>query len=199
MDKIICIGKNYLDHAKELGDAVPTQPLVFFKPPSCLNFGPVIEIPMGKGEVHHELEIVLQLKEDAKGFDKICLGLDLTLRTVQQELKAKGHPWERGKAFPNSAVLTPWINVEEFPEFLDTPFFLKINGVVKQKGIGRDMRWSPSQLLEALRSDFKICEGDLLFTGTPAGVGPLNPGDKLEVGFSNGGHSLHCSGNFEII
>lgn len=188
MDKIICIGKNYLDHAKELGDAIPDTPIVFLKPPSCLiRQSAAIALPKGKGEVHHELEIVLKLSNDS--YDKpiriksICLGLDLTLRSLQKELKSKGLPWERAKAFPESAILTDWISGEEFLDYLKTPFYLKVNGELKQRGVGTDMRWSPSEILEMISKDFLIMDGDILFTGTPKGVGPLHPGDELEIGF----------------
>lgn len=188
MDKIICIGKNYLDHAKELGDAVPDSPIVFFKPPSCLiHPGPAITLPKNKGEVHHELEIVLKLSNDRYDqpirIKSICLGLDLTLRDLQKELKNKSQPWEKAKAFPESAILTDWISGESFLDYLEVPFFLKVNGQLRQRGIGSDMRWSPLELLDFLSKEFLIMDGDILFTGTPKGVGPLNPGDEIEMGF----------------
>lgn len=183
IDKIVCIGKNYLDHAKELGDAVPEEPIFFFKPPSSLvtRTTAPIPLPVARGSVHHECEIVYRIRRSGSqlDFDAVTLGLDLTLRDVQTELKKKGLPWEASKAFARSAVIGPWIPLQEFKDHLNCPFELRVDGEVRQIGFGRDMRQSPGVLLEKVASMFEICDGDLLFTGTPKGVGPILPGNTL--------------------
>ncbi len=184
MDKCICIGKNYLEHAKELGDDVPEHPVIFIKPPSVVLQslqsslkGQKLEVvlPQGRGAIHHECEIVLRLNRLGVP-DAVTLGLDLTLRELQSELKKKGHPWELSKVFNQSAVVGPWIPISIFPDYLDQNFEFLINGVQKQSGRGIDMRYSPDFCLNYVRDCFPVCEGDLLFTGTPAGVGPLTAG-----------------------
>ncbi|KAK9916305.1 hypothetical protein WJX75_001059 [Coccomyxa subellipsoidea] len=138
-DKLICLGKNYLEHAKELGDAVPDKPVIFLKPPSSAvvassQQGPVaVQLPRNRGHVHYEAEMLLRLNDDLE-VDAVSLGLDLTLRELQSELKKKGHPWEIAKAFPNSAVIGPWIDVASFPDFLTTEFSFKLDGT--PKGVG---------------------------------------------------------------
>ncbi len=189
MDKIICVGKNYLEHAKELGDAVPDSPVLFIKPPSAsiqATEAPLkgqildVQLPQGRGSVHHECEIVLRLNLNGIP-DAVTLGLDLTLRDLQSELKKKGHPWEVAKVFRHSAVLGPWIELSQFPQYLEQKFEFLLNGVVKQVGCGKDMRYSPDACLEYARKCFPLCEGDLLFTGTPAGVGPVERGQTSSL------------------
>ena len=188
MDKIICVGKNYLEHAKELGDAIPDEPLYFLKPPSTFLevVEKTVEIPRGF-EVHHELELVLRLGEtDDHGweFTHYTFGLDLTLRDVQSRLKKAGQPWEKAKVFKNSAIRGPWEPVLTLEETLKIPFALKVNGEVRQRGLGQGMRWKPDELLKDLQKWFPLCDNDVLYTGTPEGVGPLKDGDVVEV---NGG------------
>ena len=190
MDKIVCVGKNYLEHAREMGDAVPERPVLFLKPPSVLTqatkVGETLEIslPRGKGEIHFETEIVLRIKNGLP--TDVSLGLDLTLRTIQSELKKAGHPWTLGKVFPHSAVVGPWIPIQSFPRYLETPFHLAVNGKACQVGMGKDMRMSPTQLLAYAAEWFPLCDGDLFFTGTPAGVGALHPGDLAELQWGEG-------------
>ena len=191
MDKIICIGKNYLDHAKELGDSVPAMPVIFFKPPSVLcqaKRGETlsIELPKERGSVHHECEIVLRIKMDGSRifFDAATLGLDMTLRDTQSEIKKNGHPWELAKVFPNSAIIGPWLQLDEFPEYLDEEFSLKIGTEIRQKGHGNEMRVNPQDCLSHIQKNFPILNGDLLFTGTPAGVGAVHPGNLAELRWS---------------
>ncbi|MAV91442.1 MAG: hypothetical protein CL676_08460 [Bdellovibrionaceae bacterium] len=197
MDKIICIGKNYLKHALELNEAAPENPVVFFKPPSCLvdaSQTTEISLPWSLGEIHHELELVFQLGKDNHGKIQLkawTLGLDLTARDLQKKLKDSGHPWERAKAFPQSAVIGPFQKLSSLEELLESQFSLTINGNVAQKTQGKEMTWSPTQLLSDLESSFTICDGDLLFTGTPEGVGPLHPGDQLNL-------TLGDSLNFQV-
>lgn len=183
MDKLICVGKNYLKHAQELGDAVPEQPIIFVKPPStlCKVEGRADVAWPAAFDMHHEIELVLRLarKGDEWTFSHYTFGLDMTLRDVQARQKKNGWPWERAKVFVNSAVVGPFYPITN--SALELPFSLKVNGEVRQSGIGRDMRWKPEALLEDLATWLPLTEGDLLFTGTPEGVGPVADGDELEI------------------
>jgi 2-keto-4-pentenoate hydratase/2-oxohepta-3-ene-1,7-dioic acid hydratase in catechol pathway len=186
MDKLICVGKNYLDHARELGDAVPEDPTYFLKPPSVLFHATGARNDVrwpGHFTVHHELELVLRLarRGDDWVFSHYTLGLDLTLRDLQADLKKRGLPWEKAKVFANSAVIGPTRPIEDLDTLLGETFTLTVNGEPRQSGRGRDMRWSPTEVLRDLPRWFPLREGDLLFTGTPAGVGPLVAGDLVRV------------------
>ena len=197
MDKIICVGKNYLKHAKELGDQIPEEPLYFLKPPSTLfhaeSMTEKFELP-AQGEVHHELELVFRIAEtDGRyEFTHYTLGLDLTLRDLQTRLKKAGQPWEKAKVFKNSAVLGQWQMLSSVADVLSTPFELQVNGTVRQKGLGKDMRWSPEELLQDLQRWFPIRNGDILYTGTPEGVGPLKKGDLLRASCGPVQFGLEC-------
>ena len=199
MDKIICIGKNYLEHAKELGDAVPENPVVFLKPPSvalhvkkrgeCLT----VKLPQGRGQVHYECELILRLRAGGV-IEAVSLGLDLTLRDLQAEIKKKGLPWEAAKVFPGSALLGPFIPIQEFSGYLTQPFQFLLDGKIVQEGMGHEMRFSPEYCIQYVKSLFPICDGDVLFTGTPAGVGPLVAGQK---GILRWGNQLDTQVSFE--
>jgi 2-keto-4-pentenoate hydratase/2-oxohepta-3-ene-1,7-dioic acid hydratase in catechol pathway len=185
-DKIICVGKNYLDHALELGDAVPEDPVFFFKPPSALVESPVEPVLMpakNRGSVHFECEIVyrIKVKEGAASLDAVTLGLDLTLRDLQAKLKKQGHPWEAAKAFPRSAITAKWIPCSEFKDHLKIPFELLVNGELRQKATGEQMRRSPRDLLSVAGQFFDLRDGDLFFTGTPKGVGAIAVNDTLTL------------------
>jgi 2-keto-4-pentenoate hydratase/2-oxohepta-3-ene-1,7-dioic acid hydratase in catechol pathway len=193
MDKIVCFGKNYLEHARELGDAIPEKPVVFLKPPSVLkeargapsrDVGEItdVRLPQAQGEVHHECEIVFRL-DDALKPEAITVGLDLTLRGLQNTLKQAGHPWTIAKVFEDAAVVGPWVSVWSFPEWRQTPFEMELGQKVVQRGTAREMTFQIEELIEQARACFPLCEGDLLFTGTPAGVGPLSPGQVAELRF----------------
>lgn len=199
MDKLVCVGKNYLKHALELGDAVPEEPTYFLKPPSTLieaKGGALTEIewPAGGGELHHEIELVLKLKNSGGKWTAThyTFGLDMTLRDLQFRLKKAGLPWEKGKTFQNAAVTGPWIPVTDMAAVLNIPFSLKVNGQVRQQARGADMRWQPDELLADLPRWFPLRDGDLLFTGTPEGVGPLNDGDILEISGGDVNYSVKC-------
>lgn len=204
MDKVICIGKNYLEHAKELneliGDQIPDKPVIFFKPPSVIRIASKnsetvkATLPENVGEVHHEIEIVLRVSKDCykispkealNCFDAVTLGLDMTLRDVQAQLKKNGHPWEMGKVFKDSIVLGPWIDVLEFENYVASEFELKINSEVKQKSLGSQMSLSPAECLSYASQHFEIKKDDLLFTGTPKGVGPVKKGDIATLSWGN--------------
>ena len=193
MDKIICVGKNYLKHAKELGDAVPEVPLYFLKPPSTLlvvdSGTGLLQLPK-RGEVHHELELVFRIEDGT--LTHFTLGLDLTLRDLQTQLKKAGQPWEKAKVFANSAVLGPWQPVTSLEAALRMPFELSVNGEVRQRGVGSDMRWDPAELLKDVATWFPVRNGDILFTGTPEGVGPLKAGDALKIRGGPIEYGLNC-------
>ena len=188
--KIICIGRNYIDHAKELSNPVPERPLVFMKPPSALlvNEKPFY-IPEFTQEVHYELEVVLKIckngrhvqPEFASGYyQEVSLGIDFTARDVQSDLKRKGHPWEIAKGFDHSAVLGRWVPLKDVLQQGNIEFRLEKNGETVQHGNTRDLIFSFNYLVEYVSRYFKLQMGDLIFTGTPAGVGPVQIGDLLE-------------------
>jgi 2-keto-4-pentenoate hydratase/2-oxohepta-3-ene-1,7-dioic acid hydratase in catechol pathway len=186
MDKIICVGKNYLKHALELGDPVPTEPTYFLKPPSTLlslsGSEGRVKLPR-HGEIHHELELVFQIEKGPQGlkWKSYTLGLDLTLRDIQSRLKKEGLPWEKAKVFTNAAIVGPWQPLTSLDEVMNMEFTLKVNGQLRQKGRGLEMRYTPDFVLKDAENWWPVCNGDLLFTGTPEGVGPLKPGDRVEV------------------
>lgn len=196
MDKIICVGKNYLKHAQELGDAVPQEATYFLKPPSTLcaveNNGAKVQLP-SRGEVHHEIELVFRIHKNEEGqltLSHFTFGVDLTIRDLQARLKKAGQPWEKAKVFANSAIVGPWQEVISLKETLDLPFTLAVNGEVRQKGLGKDMRWTPDFLINDLPKWFPVEDGDLLFTGTPEGVGPLKDGDTVNLQGGNINYSF---------
>lgn len=190
MDKLVCVGKNYAEHAKELGDAVPEKPVLFLKPPSVLRQGRggetlSLTVPRDAGSLHHECEIVLRLcaggfrmsKEEARrAIGAVTLGLDMTLRDRQALLKKQGHPWETSKVFPDAAAAGPWVAVDEFPAWQTTPFTFTLDGTVRQQGSAGQMLLSPADCVAYASEHFALCVGDLLYTGTPAGVGPVTAG-----------------------
>lgn len=198
MDKIICVGKNYLKHAHELGDAVPDTATYFIKPPSTLcaieKPGQIVHFPV-RDEIHHEVELVLrfkQIKERSFTFSHYTFGVDLTDRGLQAQLKKSGQPWEKAKVFENSAIIGPWRELTSMEELLSTEFSLSVNGARRQLGVGRDMRFGPGFLLADLPQWFPVRDGDILFTGTPEGVGPLIDGDAVEINGGNITYSFKC-------
>ncbi len=188
--RVFCIGRNYAEHARELRNELPESPVVFMKPASCLvPPGKRIPFPRHGKDLHYEAELVvvigqsgLPVNEDdaAEWIAGLTLGLDLTLRDVQQELKSKGLPWELSKAFEQSAPLGDTASLP--PRSLEEIHFeCRINGELRQSGRVEDMLFSIPRLLCELGRTWVWRPGDLLYTGTPAGVGPLNPGDRIEV------------------
>lgn len=173
-----CVGRNYSEHAKELGNAVPDKPLIFLKSGASLQQGSEISFPSYCQDIHHELEIVVLLGKDLKP-THWTLGLDLTERTIQSELKKQGQPWELAKTFKGAAVLGPWQPLESAKNLESMEFRLDVNGTSRQVGHTRDMIFSFPVLMEYLTARFPVSEGDAVFTGTPSGVGPLKSGDKL--------------------
>jgi len=187
--KIICIGRNYADHAKELNNPVPSKPLVFMKPASALlvNNKPFY-YPEFTKDLHYEVEVVLKIgkngrhvqSEFAKDYVKeIALGIDFTARDIQAQCKAKGHPWEIAKGFDGSAVLSPFIPINTVDRNA-IEFKLDKNGETVQHGNTKDLIFQFDHLITYVSQFFKLNMGDLIYTGTPAGVGPVKIGDKLE-------------------
>lgn len=184
MDKIICLGKNYSDHIAEMKEAAPEMPVLFIKPPSVLKEiknGATISLPWERGLIHHECEVVFKLYK--KNIIGLGLGLDLTLRDEQKKLKEKGHPWEISKTFKNSAIITPIQGVRDFLNWQETPFTLKVNGQIRQESKISNAILKPNEIIHYIDKYFPLCDGDLIFTGTPSGVGPLNPNDLVELKF----------------
>ncbi|MCM2349961.1 MAG: fumarylacetoacetate hydrolase family protein [Bacteriovoracaceae bacterium] len=192
MDKIICLGKNYSDHTLEMQEKAPSRPVLFIKPPSVFiepkNMGQVI-LPWHRGVIHYECEIVFKLYK--KNIIGLGLGLDLTLRDLQKELKQQGHPWEVAKTFKNSAIVTPIKGLKDFPkDWQDTPFTLKVNGEIKQSAKLSEAIMQADQIIHYVDEFFPMNDGDLIFTGTPKGVGPLKPNDLIEMSFGPIEHSF---------
>lgn len=201
--KVICIGRNYADHAKETGAAVPSEPVFFIKPTTaCLYPGQPITLPDLPGTIEHEVELVVMLDSYAKHVPEsmalglvasYTLGLDLTARTVQQELKQQGLPWEKAKAWDGSAVLgeveLPMTSVTDLQ---DLAIELRKNGDTVQKESTSRMVFPVGKLISHVSKYITIEPGDLLFTGTPAGIGPIVEGDQLE-GFINGKRVLQAN------
>jgi len=173
-----CVGRNYSEHAQELGNAIPEKPLIFLKSGRSYQSGPELNFPSFCQEVHHELEVVLLLGKNLQP-THWTLGLDLTERKIQNELKAKGHPWELSKTFPGATVLGPWQKLTSLETLQSLEFSLEVNGKTQQKGQVSQMVFSIPELLSYITGHFPVGEGDAIFTGTPSGVGPLKSGDRL--------------------
>ena len=166
-----CAIRTYPKHAAELGNPIPSEPVFFLKPTSSVvEFG---TIDSCGGDVHHEVELVLKLGESLQP-THMTVGLDLTKRSVQDYLKQNGLPWAEAKAFNGSAVIGEWVDFNQ-----NTEYTLIINGKMVQRGSINEMSWNPSELIEKLANWAPIKAGDILFTGTPSGVGPLKAGDQL--------------------
>lgn len=180
IQNIWAVGRNYADHAKELNNEIPTEPLMFLKAGSCATLASKeIHLPTWSNDVHHEIELALRFDENLQ-VDQACLALDLTERTKQTQLKAKGHPWTLAKSFTESCPLSEFFAVSELDELTHLDLILKINGEIRQKGNTQQMIFSMTNLIDFVRHHFPVRPGDLLLTGTPAGVGPLKRGDIVE-------------------
>lgn len=198
--KILCVGRNYSEHAKELGNAVPENPVIFSKPDTALlKNNEAFYLPSFSNDVHHEVELVIKINKVGKKiqekfarnyFSEIGLGIDFTARDVQSELKAKGLPWELAKAFDGSAPIGNFINIENM-DLKNIDFSLQKNGQVVQKGNTSQMIFSFEQIVSFVSQYFTLKVGDLIYTGTPAGVSQVNIGDKLE-GFIGNDLMLTC-------
>lgn len=193
--KLICIGRNYTDHIEELENEKPTDPVVFMKPDTAilLKKQPFF-IPDFSDDVHHEVEILVKIKKVGKYIDKkfahkyydeISLGIDFTARDLQSSLKSKGLPWEKAKAFDGAAVIGDWVSKKEFDDVNTLDFRLEKNGAIVQQGNTKFMLWKIDELIEYISKYFTLKIGDVIFTGTPAGVGSVKPEDILTGYISN--------------
>ncbi|MEM6895100.1 MAG: fumarylacetoacetate hydrolase family protein [Bacteroidota bacterium] len=187
--KLICIGRNYAAHAAELGNERPTEPVVFIKPDSAiLPKEQDFFIPEFSNEVHYEVEVLVKINKVGKHiaqkfahkyYDEIGLGIDFTARDVQQSLKAKGLPWEKAKGFDGAAVIGKWLPKSRYENVDKLAFQLKKNQQVVQEGDTALMLWKIDELIAHVSTFFMLKKGDILFTGTPAGVGKVSPNDYL--------------------
>ena len=188
--KIICIGRNYTEHIAELQNERPTEPVVFLKPDSAvlLKQHPFV-IPEFSDDIHHEIEIIVRINKVGKYidpkfaykyYDEISIGIDFTARDLQQKLKDKGLPWEKAKAFDGSAVIGDFLSIKIFKSLENLTFELTNNGETVQKGNTANMLWKIDELIAYVSQYFTLKIGDIIFTGTPAGVAKVNPNDVLE-------------------
>ena len=199
--KIICIGRNYSEHAKELGNDTPSEPLFFLKPDSAiLPKKQPLFYPEFTKDLHYELEVVLRICKNGRSIDpkfarkyvnKISLGIDFTARDIQAKCKAKGHPWEIAKAFDHSAPIGKMLDVQD-SHWENIDFSLLKNGKKVQVGQTKDLIFKFETLIAHLSKYFTLGKGDLIYTGTPAGVGSVKIGDKLE-GFIGEEKMIECN------
>ena len=190
--KVVCVGRNYAEHAKELNNPVPTEPLLFIKPGSCVvEMDGGFSIPTDRGGVHYEAEIAVLIskplsrkpsnEEVLDAISGFAPALDLTLRDVQAKLKEKGYPWEVAKSFDGACVLAPFISSDAVDDLTDIGIRLSINGEVRQDGNSASMLNPILPIIQHIAGHFSLQPGDVILTGTPAGVGPLTVGDELVI------------------
>jgi len=186
--KVFCIGRNYADHAKELNNKVPTKPLIFMKPRTAATYDKEIAYPTFTKNLHYELELTLLVSKTGKNialedagsyYSDLGLGIDYTARDVQSRCKEKGHSWEVAKAFDNSAALSTFYPKSGY-ELENVQFELELNGKSVQKGQTKDLIFQLDYLIHYISKIFTLERGDVIMTGTPAGVGPLAVGDHLK-------------------
>ena len=188
--KIICIGRNYTDHIKELSNEKPTDPIIFMKPDSAvLGNGLDFYIPDFTNDVHHEIEVLVKINKVGKHinekfahkyYDEISLGIDFTARDLQTKLREKGLPWEKAKGFDGSAVIGKWLSKNMFKDLNNLNFYLNKNAEKVQIGNTSLMLWKIDELIAYVSTFFTLKKGDVIFTGTPAGVSKVSPDDYLE-------------------
>lgn len=187
--KIFCVGRNYAEHAKELQNEIPTAPVIFMKPPTALSkSGAPLYYPEFTNDLHYEGEIVLRIGKNGKKIqekfahkyiDAMTIGFDFTARDVQNELKSKGLPWELAKGFDGAAAIGSFVKIEDIKDFSDIDFIIEKNQKEVQHGNTRDLLFSFQKLIAFISQYFTLQQGDLIFTGTPKGVGPVQVGDVL--------------------
>jgi acylpyruvate hydrolase len=188
--KIICIGRNYAEHAKEMNAAIPTEPVFFLKPDTALlKDNQPFYYPDFSKEIHHEIELVLKITKNGKNideafahkyYDEIGIGIDFTARDIQASCKEKGLPWEKAKAFDSAAPLGQFIDKKKITDLRNINFHLLINGKAVQKGNTKDLLFSFDTIIASVSKFITLKTGDLIYTGTPEGVGPVQIGDRLE-------------------
>jgi acylpyruvate hydrolase len=189
--KIIAIGRNYAEHAKELNNPVPTVPVIFMKPDTAiLKDNKPFYHPDFSDDIHHEIEIVLKVCKEGKHiaekfaasyYDELALGVDFTARDIQSKHKEKGLPWELAKAFDGSAPVSNFVQKSKFSDLYNVDFKLDINGETRQHGNTKDLLFSFESIIAFVSRYITLKKGDLIFTGTPQGVGKVNVGDHLEA------------------
>lgn len=189
--KIVCIGRNYAEHAKELNNPIPAEPLFFIKPDSAvLRNNEPFYLPDFSKDVHYEAEIYVRIHKKGKNvqakfastyYKEIGIAIDLTARDIQQQCKEKGLPWEKAKGFDGSAPMSEMLPLSDFEDIQNIHFELHKNGVVVQHGWTGDMLFPVNRIIEEATKYFMLKIGDVIFTGTPAGVGKLEIGDRLEA------------------
>ena len=187
--KIICVGRNYLSHIKELNNKKNNSPVIFLKPEtSILQKNQPFFIPDFSNEIHHEVELIIKINKLGKSispkfshkyYDEISLGIDFTARDLQNNLKLNSLPWEKCKSFDNSALIGKWINKDNFNDINDINFQLTKNDKIIQKGNSSEMIWNIDELISEISRFFTLKIGDIIFTGTPKGVGKVNIDDFL--------------------
>jgi len=193
--KIFCVGRNYPEHATELGNDVPDEPVIFMKPKSALlQPHTPFYYPEFTNELHYECELVLRISKNgkyiqdkfaSKYYDAITTGIDFTARDIQNELKAKGLPWEKAKAWDNSAVIGKWVPFANVKDRKNIGFGFKKNGELVQQGNSKEMTFDFDYIVSYISNFFSINIGDLVFTGTPKGVGEIVVGDEVEAYMEN--------------
>ena len=188
--KLICIGRNYTQHISELKSEKPSEPVIFLKPDTSilLNQQPFF-IPDFSNEVHHEVEVLVKINRVGKYIDskfahkyyeQIGLGIDFTARDLQQELKEKGLPWEKSKAFDGSSVIGKWVSKSNYNNVNNIPFSLLKNNQIVQSSTTGDMLWGIDEIIAYVSQYFTLKIGDIIFTGTPSGVGKVQSNDSLK-------------------
>ncbi|MHA7865152.1 fumarylacetoacetate hydrolase family protein [Flagellimonas marinaquae] len=187
--KLICIGRNYVDHIEELKNERPDEPVVFIKPDSAiLPKEQDFYIPEFSNDVHYEVEVLVKIKKVGKHiakefahkyYDEVGLGIDFTARDLQSKLKAKGLPWEKAKGFDGAAVVGHWVSKKKFQDMDNLSFSLAKNGEMVQEGNTSLMLWKIDEIIAYVSTYFMLKKGDIIFTGTPAGVGKVSPNDYL--------------------
>ncbi|MEQ9231989.1 MAG: fumarylacetoacetate hydrolase family protein [Cyclobacteriaceae bacterium] len=186
--KIICIGRNYADHISELGNERPSEPVIFMKPDTAiLKKNEPFYHPEFSNNIHHEVEVLIRIDREGKSIDpefaenyfsEIGLGVDFTARDIQTKVKEKGLPWERAKAFNGSAPISKFISKDDF-DLTDLNFRLEKNGEIAQAGNTSLMLWNINEVISEISKFIFLKKGDIIFTGTPKGVGPIKIGDRL--------------------
>ena len=197
--KIICIGRNYLDHAKELGNKIPTSPLFFLKPDTAIQpKGHPFFIPDFSNNIHFEVELVVKISKNGKNidekfahkyYDEIGIGIDFTARDIQEDCKKNGLPWEKAKGFDGSAQISNEFINKKLLKLEDIHFSLNLNNSLMQKGNSKNMIFSFDQIISYISKYYTLRAGDLIYTGTPSGVGKVEIGDSLSC-FINGREML---------
>lgn len=193
--KIVCVGRNYAEHIKELKNERPLDPVLFIKPDSAvLPKEQDFYLPEFSSEVHYEVEVLVKIKKVGKYidekfahtyYDEIGLGIDFTARDLQSKLKEKGLPWEKAKGFDGSAVIGKWLPKTKFKDLNNVNFNLKKNDILVQQGNTGLMLWGIDEIISYVSRFFTLKKGDVIFTGTPAGVGKINANDYLSGALEN--------------